>query len=158
MSVLSDTWSETHPAIKTAIVVGGVLIVGYVGYKLVKTSVDFLKNVRDQAQEKQELENLADAGMTPTLSDSDINSMVSGIQTALSGWSEDEEAVKTQIRRVQNKADWLKLTTAWNVRDICSGIGSCSKYDLVGALQYYMPEEIPNINGDFSSRGINVQI
>lgn len=158
MSVLSDTWSETHPAVKTIIVVGGVLIVGYVGYKLVKTSVDFLKNVRDQAQEKQELENLADAGMKPTLSDSDINSMVSGIQTALSGWSEDEEAVKTQIRRVQNKADWLKLTTAWNVRDICNGFGACSKYDLVGALQYYMPEEIPSINGDFSSRGVNVQI
>lgn len=155
---IKETWQETHPAVKTLIVVGSLAIVGYLGYKMVKGSLDFIKGLRDQNQEKQELENLADAGVSPTLSDGDINVMVNSIQTSLSGYSEDEEAVKSQLKRIQNKADWLKLNTAWNVQEITDGWGFGDKYDLVSAIYKFMPEEVSNINTDFSSRGTNVTI
>ena len=158
MSILKNAWNETHPLAKTIIVVGSIATLGFVVYKSWSGIKTYVQSILGKTDEKKELGDLASQGVKPTLTDTENNGMISSIVNALSGWTEDEQAVKSQLKKIQNKADYLKFNLNWGVQKICDGVGLCDTYDFPSALQEFIPEEIQNINIDFSSRGVGVTI
>lgn len=97
---------------------------------------------------------------TPNLNEKDI---ANAIQAALGGCDEDEEAVYTQMRRLNNDADWAALKTAWggeNGRRMVEGcVFGGTEYPLTEALvTLFNQEERDVINKIFADKGMKSRI
>lgn len=84
------------------------------------------------------------------------------IQNALSGYSENEEAVYAQIRLISNDAEWEALKIAWAGVDgsrPVEGAFTSTNYTLVGALiGLFNPFERNVVNQIFSTKNMNTRI
>jgi hypothetical protein len=127
---------------KGTIAVIGVATLVYAGW-LIKKGIDKLKENWDERQEdkaqKEELEQLQEQGIQPTLSDSKAYTLSNTIQSLLDGCEltgSEEEVVNQILSSVQNQADWVKLQQKFGTRtlDNCGwGTGDTS-YDLRSLL------------------------
>lgn len=84
------------------------------------------------------------------------------IQSALSGSTEDEEAVYSQIRLISNDAEWEALKIAWagvdGTRPV-EGTFSSTNYSLVGALiALFNTSERNVVNQIFASKNMKTRI
>jgi hypothetical protein len=89
--------------------------------------------------------------------------MADTIQGALNGWSEDEEAVYSQLRLLSNDAEWEALKIAWagvdGTRPISGGWMGGGSYSLPQALVTLMNADERNvINGIFASKNMKSRI
>jgi hypothetical protein len=84
------------------------------------------------------------------------------IQNALSGSTEDEEAVYTQLRNIDNDAEWEALKIAWAGVDgsrPVEGTFTTSNYTLVGALiGLFNTSERNVVNQIFSMKNMKTRI
>jgi hypothetical protein len=84
------------------------------------------------------------------------------IQNALSGSSENEEAVYAQIRLISNDAEWEALKIAWAGVDgsrPVEGTFTSTNYTLVGALiGLFNPFERNVVNQIFATKNMNTRI
>lgn len=84
------------------------------------------------------------------------------IQNALSGSTEDEEAVYAQIRLISNDAEWEALKIAWAGVDgsrPVQGTFSSTNYTLVGALiGLFNPFERNVVNQIFATKNMKTRI
>lgn len=84
------------------------------------------------------------------------------IQNALSGATEDEEAVYAQIRLISNDAEWEALKIAWAGVDgsrPVQGAFSSTNYTLVGALiDLFNPFERNVVNQIFATKNMKTRI
>ena len=85
------------------------------------------------------------------------------IQGALNGWSEDEEAVYSQMRLLSNDAEWEALKIAWagvdGTRPISGGWMGGGNYSLTQALITFLDATERNvINSIFASKNMKSRI
>jgi hypothetical protein len=84
------------------------------------------------------------------------------IQSALSGSTEDEEAVYSQIRLISNDAEWEALKIAWAGVDgsrPVEGTFTSTNYSLVGALiGLFNTSERNVVNQIFASKNMKTRI
>lgn len=89
--------------------------------------------------------------------------MADAIQGALNGWSEDEEAVYSQLRLLSNDAEWEALKITWGgldgTRPISGGWIGGGEYSLNQALITFLNESERNvINSIFASKNMKSRI
>jgi hypothetical protein len=148
-------------------IIGLVSIAGaFLLYKVISKAIQKGKeNADERAAVKEEqlvLQELDKEGIkpTPNLNEKDI---ANAIQAALGGCDEDEEAVYTQMRRLNNDADWAALKTAWGGEDGKRMIADCfyggTEYPLTEALvNLFSQAERDVINQIFASKGMKSRI
>jgi hypothetical protein len=146
----------------------GLIAIGgaYLLYKVISKAIQKGQENADERaaikEEQQVLSNLEQGGVqvTQTLNFKD---MANAIQSALGGCSEDEEAVYTQIRRLNNDADWGALKTAWGGENGRRLVADCfyggTEYPLTEALvSLFSQGERDVINQIFASKGMKSRI
>ncbi len=144
------------------VALGGAFLLYKVISKAIAKGQD---NADERAAIKEEqlvLKELEKEGIktTPNLNEKDI---ANAIQAALSGCDEDEEAVYTQIRRLNNDADWAALKTAWGGENGTRMIEGCvyggTEYPLIEALvTLFNQAERDVINKIFADKGMKARI
>ena len=138
----------------------------YLLYKVISKAISKSQdNADDRAATKEEqlvLQELDKQGIkpSPNLNEKDI---ANAIQAALGGCTEDEEAVYTQMRRLNNDADWGALKTAWGGENGKRLIKDClyggTDYSLVeGLTNLFSQGERDAINQTFQSKGMQTRI
>lgn len=146
-----------------------ILVVGagFLIYKLIIKPV--LSKVEEGSEDRASIKEtklvlgeLDDIGIRADLT-KNFKQMADAIQSALSGWTEDEEAVYTQIRLINNEAEWESLKAAWGGtdghRDIKGGWMGGGSYDLTSALVTFLNNDERNvINGIFASKNMRTRI
>jgi hypothetical protein len=127
---------------KGTIAVIGVATLVYAGW-LVKKGIDKLKENRDEREgdkaQKEELENLQEQGIQPTISDATALGLANTIQSLLDGCEltgSEEEVVNQILASVKNQADWVKLQQKFGSRTIdnCGWGTGDTAYDLRSLL------------------------
>jgi hypothetical protein len=138
----------------------------YLLYKVISKAISKAQDsADDRAAIKEEqlvLQELDKQGIkpSPNLNEKDI---ANALQAALGGCSEDEEAVYTQMRRLNNDADWAALKTSWGGENGKRMVAGC----LYGGTEYPLTEALVNlmsqgerdvINQIFASKGMKSRI
>ena len=141
-----NKWSSLPMWARGVIAVVGVVAVGGIAfgiYRSVKKGVDRIREGRDDREIKdetsQELNQLQNQGIKPTLSDSSAISLANSIESSLAGCElsgTEEQIVKAILSQVNNQADWLKLQNVYGSRtlDNCGWGTGETKQDLKGIL------------------------
>ena len=141
-----NKWNSLPIWARGVIAVVGVVAIGGIAfgiYRSVKKGVDRIREGRDDREIKdetsQELTQLQNQGIQPTLSDSSAISLANYIESALSGCElsgTEAEVVKAILSQVNNQADWLKLQNIYGSRttDNCGWGTGETKQDLKGFL------------------------
>ena len=134
------TWAKGVVAVISVVAIGGL---GFAIYRAVKKGIEKAKEGKGdrefKSETEQEIKQLENQGVQPTLSDSKAISLANFVESSLSGCelSGTEEAVyKAIAQQVNNQADWLKLQNVYGIRttDNC-GLGTGdTKQDLKGIL------------------------
>jgi len=124
MNIIKQTWSETHPSVKTAVTIIGVGFGAWIIYKVIRGGASILDawtSRKEGTQSLEELFILSSQGIFPTLSDADVESMVNGLKSELNDFYVDDVIIMNILYRVQNKADWVKLKYRWGTQDVGDG-------------------------------------
>ena len=135
------TWAKGVVGVVSVVAIGGL---GFAVYRGIKKAIQRGregKENKDFKQEtNQELNQLAQQGIQPTISDSSALSLSAYVQERLGGWEvsgTEKQVVNEILAKVNNQADWLKLQNTFGVRPIDNDgpyTGSTNK-DLKGVLQ-----------------------
>jgi len=135
------TWAKGVVGVVSVLAIGGI---GFAIYKGVKNAIERGREGREDKDLKQEtsqeLNQLAQQGIQPTMSDSAALSLSAFVQEALGGFElsgTEKQVVNEILAKVNNQADWLKLQNVFGVRPIDNdgwGTGDTNK-DLKGVLQ-----------------------
>ena len=138
----------------------------YLLYRVISKAIQKgQENADDRAAIKEEtlvLDYLDKQGIKPTQG-INFHDMANTIQEALGGCTEDEESVYTQMRRLNNDADWGALKTAWGGENGKRLIKDClyggTDYSLVeGLTNLFSQGERDAINQTFQSKGMQTRI
>ena len=134
------TWAKGVVGVIGVVAIGGL---GFAVYRGIKKAIEKAKEGKGdrefKSETEQEIKQLENQGIQPTLSDSKAISLANFVESSLSGCelSGTEEAVYKAIsQQVNNQADWLKLQNVYGIRttDNC-GLGTGdTKQDLKGIL------------------------
>lgn len=107
---------------KKIAIIFGVVIGGYIIYKLVKGVVQSTGERREVQEAYNELEK---ANQNPATAQKITNfqaeQYANTIFTAINGWATDEEAIAKVFERLFNNADFLAVSKAFGKRKISSG-------------------------------------
>jgi hypothetical protein len=129
--------------------------------------VGVVKNAKDVSGEKQqlntsksELKKLNDMGIKQSWPDSQYLTWANNMQDALQGCSIDAISMLNVLGKLNNDADWLKLSEAFGIREVkgCA-LASNRKVTLQGALSWKLiGDEIENVNAYLKKRGIRYKV
>jgi hypothetical protein len=135
------TWAKGIVGVVSVLAIGGV---GFAIYRGVKNAIERGREGKADKDFKeetnQELNQLAQQGVQPTMSDSTALSLSAFVQERLGGFEysgTEKQVVNEILAKVNNQADWLKLQNTFGVRPIDNdgwGTGETPK-DLKGVLQ-----------------------
>lgn len=148
---------------KGIVVVGGIAIVYFTSKSIIKkfTLASKMQEFKKEAEfAKDEIYKLAQQGIRPTLTQSQLEGMCQQLVSAFDGCGTDEEAVKRVFQRVRNDADVLSLIATFGARkyDDCNlteGFG-----DTTASLSKALTNELDGddvqtyVNDVLQSRGI----
>ena len=172
---MRSTFSELPSWAKGTIAVLGVASLIGIGL-LIRRGIKNLAETKDERKEdktleqntNQELNNLQQQGIAPTLSDLDAQTLANTIQTLLDGceelfFGEEYSTVKAILEKVNNQADWVKLQQAFGRRTIdnCGVLTGETNYDLKTLLNDQLDQTalnfktyITNLKEELSKKGI----
>lgn len=108
-------YDRQPPAVKV-IAVAGIALLGYTMYRSWQKKQDLRDANKAADLANQELQQLANQGIHPTLSDLQFENMSQSIVEAINGCGTDEEAVYNAFRQLNNGADIRKLIAVFGVR------------------------------------------
>lgn len=136
-------WAGIPPIGKTVIIIGGVAVVGTIGFFTVKYFIDRAKQ-RDEKKAsegaKDEYEKMIKQGKTLSKPKSTYDSTANTIEKLLDGCEttgSELEVIKNIIKVVKKPVDWAYLKSTFGVRKIsdCGSFGvSKTEYDLGSLL------------------------
>jgi hypothetical protein len=153
MNIIKQTWSETHPSVKTAVTIIGIGFGAWAIYKIIKGGANILDSWTSRKEGNQALEDLfilASQGIVPTLSDGEIEAMVNAIKSEFNDIYADDDIIMNQLYKVQNKADWSKLKYRWGTQDIGSGMQTLTE----AISDRFYDDNKATLNQIFISKGI----
>lgn len=172
MSALERYYKSSPPAAKTAIVIGGLALTTYVIWQIAKNrdqkEKDKEANQAGAAAAKQ-IKELEKQGQRRTLTDYQLDQLVTAFYQAVDGCGTDEDAVYNVFRKLNNNMDLLYLTYRFGIQYYmpCAAYSpiSYAKWminrksfpaDLTTYINYELSQsEIEKINQILISRGIN---
>jgi hypothetical protein len=135
------TWAKGVVGVVSVVAIGGL---GFAIYRGIKKAIEKAKEGKGdkefKSETKEELQQLAQQGIQPTMSDSTALSLSAFVQDRLGGWEvsgTEKQVVNEILAKVNNQADWLKLQNTFGIRPIDNDgpyTGSTNK-DLKGVLQ-----------------------
>jgi ABC-type bacteriocin/lantibiotic exporter with double-glycine peptidase domain len=106
---------------KIAILVG-VVIAGYIVYRLTKGVVKEKDNRSEVQEAYNELDKMNQTPQTAqTITKFQAEQYANTIFTAVDGWETDEDAIAKVFYRMKNNADFLAVSKAFGIRKISSG-------------------------------------
>jgi len=112
-------YNDLPPWAKGAVVVGGLTVAILTARGIVKRFRE-KKELEDALQESNdannELQQLQQSGIRPTMSNSEFQSIISGLVIAMNGCGTDEDAVYNEISKLKNEADVKQLINMWGVQ------------------------------------------
>lgn len=139
------------------VIVGGVVLIGYKVYQLLKDITEG-KDQRDVIKSvKQEIKQELDSGKKPSHPMSVYRSAVNQIKTNLDDCEasiyDESDVIKILTRVVKNNLDWKILQQEWNVKDIADCMSwTSTKYELAELLQDQLDQmygfPLPKIVGE----------
>lgn len=156
---------------KGIVAIGGLALVGIVAYTIYrkrKTQSDIKINLKESDSASQELSDLATQGVRPTLSNSQVQSLINALKDAMNGCGTNEQRVYDTFSKLNNDADVKLLLKLWQVQyyEPCSASSPISYArwmfndkafggNLSEWLNYDLkPSEIKQINSIFAKKGI----
>jgi len=107
-SNFSKGFQSLPPWAKGTIAVGGLAILGYIGYKLSTLPKNFIENKPAKDQQNSELteqQMLLAQGKKPTLTKSQQQSIANALFVAMDGYGTDEDGIILQFRKIKNDLD-----------------------------------------------------
>ena len=162
-----DTANRTASVIGwtiTALVLAGG---GYLIWRLlIKPSLDNAeRNQEDRASIKEAQLVLGELERVGVKADplKDYKLIADTIQSALNGWSEDDDKVAQQLMLLNNDAEWESLRVAWGgvdgTRKIEGGLFGGGDYNLASAIQTYLDDSNKQqVNMNFGSKNMRTRI
>lgn len=154
MSEIKNAWSETHPMAKTGIVILGTFLGLYIGFKLIKGIANTVERFVDRKEGGQALEALVALslqGINPTLTDSDVESMVAGLKSEMETYFPADTILLSIMSRIKNKADLEKLRYRWGTQNVDGDILSLTE----ALLEYLSYDGKQQLNSQFFLAGID---
>lgn len=143
-------------------VIAGTAITGYFVYKGIK-NYQAKKDSRAQVDAAEDdLKGLAQSGVKPTLSASQLNLISNNLFTAMNGYGTDEAAVLHEIVKINNEADMLALIKTYGTKTLSSGNLNPTP-NFTGSLTAALAEELSDayilaINNVLAKKGIKNRI
>lgn len=164
---LGKIYNSAPPIGKIAIIGAGIAT-GVIAWfailnpvrKLIVNKLDQTKANKEGKEAKDELKNLANEGVNPTINDAQVQSMSNALVSAFEGCGTDEDAVYNVMDQLKNDADVYKLTQGYGTRkyDACGPWTGDTEKTLGGAISDELDAfEKKRINMMFSSKGIKYQ-
>lgn len=101
------------------VVVGGIGIAFYIGYTLIRrirTQSEIKEAEKESDLAKDELKVLQQQGISPTISGSQVESIINSLVQAMNGCGSDEDMVYEAFKKLNNDADVQLLISRWGVR------------------------------------------
>jgi hypothetical protein len=164
---LAQVYKDAPPIGKIAIIGAGIATAAIAWFailnpvrKLIVGKLDQAKANKEGGEAKDELKNLSNDGINPTINDAQVQSMCNALVSAFEGCGTDEDAVYNVMRQLKNDADVYKLINAYGTRkyDACGFWGSDTEKTLSGAISDELDVfEKKTVNGILSSNGIKYQ-
>jgi hypothetical protein len=167
-----DYYKDLPSWAKGVVVVGGMAIVGIAVYSVIKklkTDAQMREVLKESDYANDELNKLASQGIRPTLSNSQIQSMIKSIVDAVGGCGTDEQKIYDVFSKLNNEADIKLLIKLFGVQSfepcpIQSPI-SYSKWlidnkSIGGSITQILTSELSNselkkLNSILAKKGIN---
>lgn len=153
MNIIKQTWSETHPSVKTAVTIIGVGFGAWIIYKIVKGGANLVDAWTSRKEGNQALEDivvLASQGIYPTLSDGEVESMVNAMKSEFNDRFVNDDIIMNILYKVQNKADWSKVKYRWGTQDVGNGMQTLT--EAISDRFYQTSKD--SLNQIFISKGI----
>ena len=143
---------------KGVLAVGGLIIVGFVGYKIYRK----IQDNRETADSRKEIDQLKSEAtqqkLPATLTPSQITDVANQLFAAVDGFGHNEKAIYANIAKIKNNADMIGVISAFGVREVSTGA-----YNPIPNTKGTLPvifrirlsnEEIKAINGMLAKKGI----
>jgi len=137
--------------------VGGLVIIGFVGYKIYK-KIEENKRLAGAKKEGTDIDNdLKNAG-APSMSNSQISQLANALFVAMDGYGTDVPAIYREIAKLKNNADVLAVKKVYGIRELSSGAGNPAP-NFKGTLSQAFIDELETtqvnaINGVLAKKGI----
>jgi hypothetical protein len=116
---LYETWNGLPTWAKGVIAVGGIAIIALTARGIVariRQRKDIEKNLQESNTASDEVKQLENQGIKPTLTNSEFQGIINGLKDAMNGCGTDEERIYDQFRKLKNEADVKKLISLWQVQ------------------------------------------
>ena len=116
---IMNYYNELPSWSKGVVAIGGLALVGIVGftiYKKIKTNAQLKDVLKESQYADDELRDLKNQGINPTLTNSEINGLISSIIDAIGGCGTDEQKIYDAFEQLNNDADVKLLIKIWGVR------------------------------------------
>ncbi len=171
MASVYEQYYERQPAAVKVIAVAGIALLSYTIYRNIKKKQD--ENAANKAAllAQQELIQLANQGIRPTLPLSQFESFSQTILESINGCGTDEDAIFGIFKQLSNEADIRQLITTFGARYArpCAATDPISYSiwlvndqafggSLITLLRYDLSDsDIAYINSILRSRGITYQ-
>lgn len=133
----------------------------YAAIRLYNYIIPRIGEKKAELTKKSELEVLKDNGTKPSYNDDTFKYWADKIEKACLGAGTDTETILAIFNKLKNTADFIKLDTAFGVRDFTDNLfGFLPATDMRGWLkdEKAMKPLIPTINSSLKQKGINKQI
>jgi hypothetical protein len=116
----NTSWENRGQA-ERIIILSGVAVVGFVGYKKLKALLGVIKQTGANIQTGTELNALQTQQIKPSYTATQYGIFADGLYSAMVDywyyWGTDEEGIKAIMRQMLNDADVLKLNQSFGTRD-----------------------------------------
>jgi len=169
---LTEKWNGLPPMAKNAIVVGGVVVGGILIFQIISIIKKDAASKKDLAESNiatAELADLAGQGVFPTLTEGQIQEIITSLIDAMDGCGTNEQRVYDAFNKLQNIADLKLLQKNFGVQNYqpCAASQPISfvrwQFDNTafgGGLSVWInydlgTGEIATLNTILSSKGIN---
>lgn len=112
---------ENRGQAERIIILSGVAVIGFVGYKKLKSLIGVIKQTGANIQTGTELNALQTQQIKPSYTTTQYGIFADGLYAAMVDywyyWGTDEDAIKAIMRQMLNDADVLKLNQTFGTRD-----------------------------------------
>jgi type II secretory pathway pseudopilin PulG len=116
MASVYEQYYERQPQAVKVIAVAGIALLGYSLYRNYKKKQDEKQANQAALLAQQELADLANQGIHPTLPLSQFENLSQTIVEAINGCGTDEDAIFSAFKQLNNEADIRQLITTFGVR------------------------------------------
>jgi hypothetical protein len=116
---LIDYYNELPSWSKGVVAIGGLALVGIVGftiYKKIKTNAELKAVLKESEYANDELTDLNNQGIKPTLTNSQISGLINSIIDAVGGCGTDEQKIYGVFKTLNNEADMQLLIKLFGVQ------------------------------------------